>query len=476
MPSEQAGKRKRRLRRRPGRRLVWALALAMCASGMAAADDLHPTLSPDRLEDAPSTRLDPYPTFDNFAWRAFVSLNWPALGGAAHRGEPDRSKALGDSGSRVWETFKSRYELFQIGAEGRPAPPAPWASYDGQNPCGDGFDNRTKTIASFVPYAEFNQPGFALGEFLNPLVAQNHTYTRYEIRLNRPEYDAIAASGWSEGRNLPDAAHPADLPTGSIAVKASWRILTAADTPAARARYYVVRDANVVDVAKSVAAGKIVCSKSDIALVGMHIMVKTRYRPQWLWGTFEHVDNVPPAGEGEAREPDARDAGAPYSFFDQTAPDRRLPLLGTPEAEPISLANLPRLDPEPMQVRRLHPVHASTMAMNRAYWALPGVKGTVWEHYMLVASQWPTVPVPLGPENDGRFFPGLAADPDTPRENYQSGDPAAEDKENLANTTMETYLQDAPSSCMSCHARLANSRGRDFSGILAHLHEAGVGR
>ena len=82
--------------------------------------------------------------------------------------------------------------------------------------------------------------------------------------------------------------------------------------------------------------------------------------------------------------------------------------------------------------------------MNRAYWALPGVKGTVWEHYMLVASQWPTVPVPAGPDNDGRFFPGLAVDPDTPRENYQSADAAAESKENLVNTTMETYLQDAP--------------------------------
>ena len=45
----------------------------------------------------------------------------------------------------------------------------------------------------------------------------------------------------------------------------------------------------------------------------------------------------------------------------------------------------------PMQVRRRHPVHPSTMARNRAYWALPGVKGTVWEHYMLVASQWPVV-------------------------------------------------------------------------------------
>ena len=109
------------------------------------------------------------------------------------------------------------------------------------------------------------------------------------------------------------------------------------------------------------------------------------------------------------------------------------------------------------------------MAMNRAYWDLNGVRGTVWEHYMLVASQWPTQPVPAGPENDGHFFPGLTVDRDTPRENYESADPAAEGKENLANTTLETFLQDA-SSCMSCHASVANARGRDFAGILSDLH------
>ncbi len=179
---------------------------------------------------------------------------------------------------------------------------------------------------------------------------------------------------------------------------------------------------------------------------------------------------MPPAGEGEAREPDARDAGAPYSYYDPTQPGRRLPLLGSPESQPISAGNPPRADPTPMQVTRRHPVHPSTMAMNRGYWALPGIKGTVWEHYMLVASQWPTVPRPVGPQNDGTFFPGLTLNRDTPRENYQTDDPSRENKENLANTTMETYLQDAPSSCMSCHASLANARGRDFAGILSALH------
>ena len=221
-------------------------------------------MSPDRIEDAPSTRVDPYPTFDNFAWRAFIALNWPALSTARTAASPIGAKTLGDPGPRVWETFKSRYELFQVDPDGKPIAPSPWASYDGRNPCGAGFDNRVKTLASFTPYAEFNQPGFTLGEFLNPLVAQNRTYTRYEIRVNEPEYDAIAGHGWSEGRNLPDEQHPANLPIGSIAIKASWRLMTDADTPAVRARYYIVKDAEVVDVAKSAAC------RADRVLQGRH--------------------------------------------------------------------------------------------------------------------------------------------------------------------------------------------------------------
>ena len=85
-------------------------------------------VSPDRIEDAPSIKPDPYPGFDNFAWRAFIALNWPSLTDSAHRGEPDRAKTLGDHGPRVWETFKARYELFQVAPDGRPIAPKPWAN------------------------------------------------------------------------------------------------------------------------------------------------------------------------------------------------------------------------------------------------------------------------------------------------------------------------------------------------------------
>lgn len=406
-------------------------------------------VSPDRIEDVRSLMadVDAFPELDNFAWRAFIALNWPSLTDPAHRGVPDRAKTLGDPGPRVWETFKARYELFQVGPGGSPIAPQPWATYDAANPCGADVNGRAKTLATFDPFMDFNQFALLPGVAANPLVAQNRTYTRYETRINEPEYLALALIGWSQDQNLPDQDHPAQLPAGSIAVKGAWRLLTAADTPAVRARYYVVKNANVVDVAKTLAARRVVCSKSDIALVGLHIVIRTSHRPQGLWCTFEHVDNVPPSGAKKAREPDARDAGAPYSYFDASKPKLGLwPKFGSPGTLPVSLDHPPKIDPEPMQVVRRHPIHLSTMAMNRAYWALPGIKGTVWEHYMLVANQWPTQAHPIDPHNDGVYFPEGR-------------------KENLVNTTIETYFQDPPSSCMSCHQGF-NARGRDFVGML----------
>src|SRR5260370_8670332 len=129
----------------PARRLAAAIivaAAALCPIGPAAAEDVTPFLSPDRVEDVPSTKADPFPAFANFAWRAFVALNLPSLLDPADRGVPDRARSPGDPGPRVWETFKSRYELFQIAPDGRPLTPSPCASDHGPNPCGADVDNR----------------------------------------------------------------------------------------------------------------------------------------------------------------------------------------------------------------------------------------------------------------------------------------------------------------------------------------------
>jgi hypothetical protein len=447
------------------RRRAFAIAALLASAGLAApapsgSADLAPIVSPDRMEDAPTNSRS---ALADFAWRAFIALNWPSLSGADRRGEPDREKTPGDPGKRVWETFKSDYELFEVDSDGRRVAPAPWTSYEGRNPCGQGVDNRRKTIATFAPFADFNQPSFAVDEPANPLVAQNGAYTRYEIHFNEPEFRAFVANGWSRGLNLPDAIHPARFPVGSIAVKAAWRPLTTADGPSARTRAYVER-AEIVEVAKTLAARHVVCSERDVALVGLHIAIKTASRPQWIWSTFEQVDNVPPAGEGAAREPDARDAGVPYAYFDPAKPKRLWPPFGSTGALPVDWTNPPKLDPAPMEVVRRHPIDPSIMAVNRAYWNMPGVKGTVFERYMLVAVQWPTSREPPAPSNDGAYFPGGPEPAGAGDESYKS---TAAPEQNLINSTMETYLQDRPSSCMACHQALSNARGDDFVGILA---------
>ena len=435
------------LRRLP--RLLIALVLVAAPIALLAQVQKDPRVgynaalvSPDRIAEIPNLtpEIDKFPELDNYAWRAFVALNWPALTDPAHRGAPDRSKRPGDPGPRVWETFKSRFELLPVDPDGKPTAPKPWATYDAANPCGADVNSREKTLASFEPFMDFNQ--FGSTGAANPLVAQNRTYTRYETRLNEQQYSTL--TNFSHGENLPNYDNPLLMPAGSIAVKAAWRPLTAADTPAVRARYYVVENANVVDVAKTLAARRVVCSKSDVALVGLHIVIRTPRRPQGVWASFEHVDNVPRAG---AFEPDAKDAGAPYSYFDASKPKLGLwPQFGSPAILPVSLDRPPKSNPEPMQVVRRNPIHLSTLAMSRYYWSLVGIKGTVWTNYMLVAVQWPSHGFPIDPHNDGTFFPETR-------------------KENLANTTMETYLQDAPTSCMSCHQKF-NLRGRDFVGIL----------
>ena len=404
-----------------GRALVAVgLAAALFAPRSAFAEDVQPKVSPDLIDDVPSTKHDPFPAFDNFAWRAFVALGWPALTDPAHRGEPDRTKTLADPGPRVWETFKSRYEVFQRGPDGRALAPAAWASYDGANPCGADADNRTKTLASFAPFADFNQASFTPGKFLGPLVAQNGAYVRYEVRINEAEFNSIVAHRWFERDLAPTLAAPAHFDVGSIAVKAAWRVLDDADTPAVRSRYYVVAGAQVVDVAKSLAAGKPVCAAHDVALVGLHITVKTKYRPQRLWSTFEQVDNVPPIGtRRRARTGRERRQRALFVQRSRQGANRRRAAAGLALGPTGRTANPPKIDPEPTQVVRRHPINPETMAMNRAYWSLPEIRGTVWANYMLVATQWPTVTQPPTPDNDGRYFPGPRIDPNTPGEPYQ---------------------------------------------------------
>jgi hypothetical protein len=403
--------------------IVFSATIIACASALAQTPT--PVVSADPLEDVPTADPGDLYAFYDFSWRLFIALNWPAQKGAAGRGLPaagrglpDYNKTIGDPGPRVWTTWKSRYEIFRSNG----AVPFPWASYEGQNPCGQGFRNDVLTLSSFSPFADFNQTF----PFANPLVAQNHSYVRYEVRANEREFDSIVGNNWYIESNLPNSQTAVPFNTGSTTVKAAWRILKKGEDGS---RYYVVPGAQVFDGKK--------CILQDVALVGLHIVTKTKTRPQWIWSTFEHVDNVP----GITTEPKPPQ-NVKFSFNNANGPSGLDPAKPPP---PVTQENF-QTNPSPMQVVREQRILHQAMDVNRAYWQSKGIKHTIWQNYMLVLTQWPTMVTPAGPGYGGEPFPIQGS--------------------NLSNTTMETYLQDGHiqhryRNCMACHAG-ANESGRDF--------------
>jgi hypothetical protein len=365
----------------------------------------------------------PFACFDDYSWKTFVALNWPSVAG--RRNVPDISRGIEDfSVQRVWETWKAAYELFQSREE---PPPSEWSSFDAATPCPNFSDNHRKVLAEFSKFGGFNQAGVTATLPDGPLVAQNHTYARYEIRINEPEFNLIRENKWYLTESLPTRENPAKFPnpsTGdhSIEVKAVWREFKPNES-SEKERFYIV-EAMVWDPITNT------CEPKSMALVGMHIVQKTSTRPQWIWSTFEQVDNVLESGSAPAGQ---------LSFNSGNPEAQRL----DPPLSPLALSpnNPPTSDPTPMQVVRLVPVAASTELTNRAY--QKALAGTVWANYKLVMTQWPTKVIPETVDNVGSPFPAAA------------GKGLA-----TANTVAETYFQ-TTITCMECHQG-ANSLGSDF--------------
>jgi hypothetical protein len=341
---------------------------------------------------------NPIQYFDDFSWRSFVALVWPALNG--QRGAPDTSQSVGGSGPRVFETYKMLHELFHTDGSA----PTAWNSYDPPkfNACNVQMQYGDLVLASFSKFANLGQAGF--GSLVGPLVAQNTTYVRYETGFNQSEFNQIVGPQWYLRANLPASL---TFQNGSIDIKSAWIDMSNMPNPQ---RYYT-RSAWLLDPA----TGN--CSKATVGLVGLHIVQKTPSRPQWIWTTFEQVDNVPPA-----------QAGAPgsFGFNDGSA----TPM---PSANPYTLDPLPIPTPPPFNVTRTLPVNPSTQKTNALYQA--ALAGTPWQFYQLTMTQWP-IPAnsPSLPGTPNNTFPGTGA------------------TSAFANTTLETFDQGRiQTGCMNCH-------------------------
>jgi hypothetical protein len=255
-------------------------------------------------------------------------------------------------------------------------------------------------------------------------VAQNVTYVRYLTGFNELEFRQILAQKLYLRDNLPHAPNTLTFQNGSLDVKSAWINMTNIQHPE---RYYT-RVALVLDPMTGS------CTKETVGLVGLHIVQKTGSRPQWIWSTFEQIDNVPPSQSG---------ATGKFTFNDGG---------GTPMpgANPYPISPLKLPTPPPFNVERLKPIHSSTLATNGKYQATLNGQNSVWQFYELVMTQWPLAanqPALAGTPNN--TFPG-----------------AGSDSTSFSNTTLETFDQtNIRTGCMNCHTQTMGAT--DFLWTLA---------
>lgn len=357
--------------------------------------------------------------FDVFSWQVFLALNWPAL----PDGRPDARKSPADAGTpRVWQHYCQAGQVFRDDGE----PPLPWPS------------------KAAVPMLDESVQAFTA-----PMVDQQGRWVRYQVVLNRIEYDYLVGNQLYnlDGQVRFTTTNKVDFPAnqgmrrhGAMELKFAWKQLSEQDDR----RRFLVRQAEVVTLDGSKTNG-------EFALVGMHIAVRTESAPTWVWATFEHVDNT----AVNDLEKDSHGRPLRPTFFNPDNPAKPVNVQPAKNSVPVRQFN-PKTGkadgPEvfttwdeakttdPTQTIMVLPVPKATAALNREVQAVLAGIGSVFQYYELIGTQWPAdPPYPAFPNGvaaqaDGRLLP---ASP----ESILFKVPGKVVPVHLVNTTMETFFQ-----------------------------------
>ncbi|MEO8374759.1 MAG: hypothetical protein ABI471_06010 [Sphingomonas bacterium] len=374
--------------------------------------------------------------FDLYSWQMFFALNWPTN----NQGKAAPSLTNTSFGAPHWTLWHNSSSIFQP---------------DGATPAACGFKSSNRPLllrrdlskpvsrglkafsAAATANADPRATRFlgvisAVGElnasnlsdikqaFSGPLVDQYGEFVYYEIMIDPQEVDYLCANNlyningqvaFSQGGgkvNMPFGTPHLDW-SGSTELKFAWRILQKGKDDFSR---FYTTPAVVIDLGPD---GQQVERKVTVGLVGMHIAHKSSTSPQWIWSTFEQVDNLD---------------------VDPVAHPNLKPNFTDPSC-PICTVNLQPAKSEggvysriPTQAWRAIPIPGDKKALNGQVQASLRRMGSVWQYYELIDTQWPTQPnAPPSPWDGG--LPDAVT-------NKAGGrvTPVM-----LTNITMETYFQ-----------------------------------
>jgi hypothetical protein len=405
------------------------------------------------------------------AWQSFIALNWKA--DPNNPGQPDPSAppaafgTAGDISPKVWESYFNATAVFAPHAAAR----LQWAAPRQQ-------------VLNLTRLSEFGLADLSLSGISQAgngkwLTNQRGALTYYQILMNQDEFDFITKNVFAGadltsyagqlacatqpgtnglgGFNLPGGGAVSSLNgdtdctgkpavygknIGAIEVKAAWTVLPGDHSLDDR---YLTARADI-----NLPGGK--AMQVTVGLVGLHIIHKVQGAQQFVWATFEQIDNDPDQS-GNAQgftapvlpQNAAQKPRPGYTYFNPACTPQSDPVYGCVHNQlpgtPCSAQNTPAgCDPydAPMQITRMVPVDTTSSATTNptgAAWALLPA-GSVFNYYRLIDAQWPSNTVYVAP---GAQLP-LPSGDITP--NHAS--------RIVANTTLETYEQ-TTNSCTDCH-------------------------
>ena len=448
-------------------------------------------IEPEEVGDAVSL-YHPYNT--QFAWQAFIALNWPA----GSDGQPDPARAIGgDGGDRptFWESWINAEDVFRKNG----AKPLPWGS---QSPIPTTCANVPKKTADLV--FEQDDESQTSHDSANgheekkleenrapPVVDQNGRWVRYEIYLNRSDYQYIVDNQLYsvEGqKKFKASGKPLLFPTGSIELKIAWKELGDGDDP----KKFHVREGVFVNADGS-------CSIAKVGMVALHIKYKTPRSPNHFWATFEHNANL-------CQTNPFTGAVSSGSFCNKCClpnPPANCPLpeggckpfdlppklTAEPPEKPAEPSHVPpselsRVTPIPVSIGQLNSLMQDLLGEMGSHEGSGQVPQSVWTNYELINAQWL---MPFMPNVATSWYRGASAMtttnkvpqyfPRIPGEAWCNQNAPQCDKGRdcpmlvqppiVANTIIEPYNQ-ASSSCLGCHqaAKTRAKQDADFSFVL----------
>jgi hypothetical protein len=233
--------------------------------------------------------------FDFYSWLTFIAMNSPSDGSAIGKGPRP-----GGDAPTMWESLNNYRPLADVMLKDGEKPV--WGTRIVPAEC-KPLDGPGKIVFRMGEEA-FNQP-FKSG----PLIDQDGNFALFDILMNGPMFDYIVTkdlhskagqlnvhddvvfpTGVNPGKDKDGKPTPGRM--GAIMLKVSYRILDPEKNKDLLNQFHTV-DALIYFPGGTATKAGPACVAKKLGLIGFHVGHKTKFAPQWVWSSFEHVSNAP---------------------------------------------------------------------------------------------------------------------------------------------------------------------------------------